>query len=90
MEIDSISSPSHKIKTGFNESSYTVEFTSETVSMDRDFVLEIGYGKAALNRAVYFNAGQESFMQIDFNPDLEKKMQEGSIVNDSNNADCNK
>jgi Ca-activated chloride channel family protein len=85
MDISSISSPSHKVRTGFNDSCYTVEFTSETVSMDRDFVLEIGYGKAALNRAIYFNAGQESFMQIDFNPDLGKHMQENSIGNGGSN-----
>jgi Ca-activated chloride channel family protein len=86
IDINSISSPSHKVRTGFNESCYTVEFTSETVSMDRDFVLEIGYGKAALNRAIYFNAGPESFMQIDFNPDLGKYMQESSIGSDNSKA----
>ncbi len=78
IDINSISSPSHTIKTGFDESRYTVEFTSGTVSMDRDFVLEIGYGKAALNRAVYFNSGQESFLQVDFDPDMKKLMQESN------------
>ncbi len=84
MDINSISSPSHKVKTGFDESCYTVEFTSQSVNMDRDFVLEIGYGKAALNRAIYFNTGQESFMQVDFNPDLGIYMQENSAGNESN------
>ena len=69
-DVKAISSPSHKIKTSMENNFYLIEFTSESVEMDRDFVLEIEYQKENLNRVVYFKGKEESFIEIDFTPDF--------------------
>lgn len=70
MDPDSISSPSHKIKTSFKDDHYRIEFTADEVKMDRDFIVEIEYKNNNLNNAFYLPGEDESFVQVDFTPDF--------------------
>ncbi len=67
--IASIESPSHSIKTSFKDDEAQVTFSADIVSMDRDFVLTITYGKDFTNRAYSSRENDEIFLQIDFTPD---------------------
>lgn len=70
MDLDSISSPSHNIKTSISDDCYLIEFTVEKIKMDRDFVVEAEYKSNNLNNAFYSKGQDESFVQVDFAPDL--------------------
>ncbi len=67
--IASIESPSHSIKTSFKDDEAQVTFSADKVSMDRDFILTITYGKDFTNRAYSSRENDETFLQIDFTPD---------------------
>lgn len=75
MDLASISSPSHKIKTTISDLDYLIEFTAREAKMDRDFVLEVEYKKSNKNNAFYIKGQDESFIQVDFTPDLEVLLQ---------------
>ncbi|MBM3120072.1 MAG: VWA domain-containing protein [Chloroflexi bacterium] len=68
--VSAINSPSHSIITQFDGDSVKVEFSAQTVAMDRDFVLDITYTEEFQNRAFYWTRGDEKFIQIDFVPSL--------------------
>ncbi len=52
--IESIVSPSHRIRTDLGSDPVRIEFSSETVRMDRDFVLNIKYKKGFENRGYIY------------------------------------
>ncbi|MBN1298565.1 MAG: VWA domain-containing protein [Actinobacteria bacterium] len=84
MELASISSPSHKIKTNLEGNVYSIEFTSQDVKMDRDFILEAQYKKNSQNAVFYLKGQDEGFLQVDFTPDLKSLLNDGS--GDANNV----
>jgi Ca-activated chloride channel family protein len=67
-QIKSVESPSHHIATQFSDTAVNIEFSSGVVAMDRDFVLNIKYVTGLENRAFVSHSGNESFIQLDFNP----------------------
>ncbi|MDD5435291.1 MAG: VIT domain-containing protein, partial [Nitrospira sp.] len=70
--IESLDSPSHKIKTDFGSDPVRIEFSSETVKMDRDFVLNIKYKKGFENRGYIYRGNKGTFIQVDFCPGAEE------------------
>jgi len=68
--VSSIGSSSHSIITKFGEGLVQVEFSAETVAMDRDFVLDIEYKDEFQNRAFRFTDGNTHYLQLDFSPVL--------------------
>ena len=70
--IESIVSPSHTIRTGLGSDPVRIEFSSETVRMDRDFVLNIKYKKGFENRGYIYRSNKGTFIQVDFCPGSEE------------------
>ncbi|MCX5809835.1 MAG: VIT domain-containing protein [Proteobacteria bacterium] len=66
--IASVESPSHMIVTKYLDEMIEVEFSSEVVAMDRDFILNVSYRDGFENRCFACNNGNETFLQIDFSP----------------------
>jgi len=64
--ILSIESPSHKISIDISNNPVKISFASETVKMDRDFVLNIKHKKGFENRGYIYEADNGKFIQIDF------------------------
>ncbi|MFH1025684.1 MAG: VIT domain-containing protein, partial [Nitrospirota bacterium] len=64
--ISSIESPSHTINTRFSDKTATVSFSSETAAMDRDFVLNVAYGREFDNRGFLYRDQNGAFIQVDF------------------------
>lgn len=71
-EISSIESPSHNIRSDFGSDLIRVEFSSETVRMDRDLVLNIKYKNGFKNRGYIHRGSDDTFLQIDFSPEVEE------------------
>jgi Ca-activated chloride channel family protein len=69
--IASIGSASHSINTEFVDDKAVVSFASETVAMDRDFILTVVYKQAFANRGFVFDDHDASYIQIDLMPDKE-------------------
>ena len=77
--VNSIESPSHAIKVdNMKGDPVTLNFSSEEVRMDRDFILTIGYEKAFQNRAFLQRTENDPFVQLDLN--LDDKKAEESII----------
>ncbi len=70
--IESIVSPSHTIRTNLSSDLVMIEFSSETVRMDRDFVLNIKYKKGFENRGYICRSNKGTFIQVDFCPGAEE------------------
>jgi len=70
--IESIVSPSHTIRTNLSSDPVMIEFSSETVRMDRDFVLNIKYKKGFENRGYICRSNKGTFIQVDFCPGAEE------------------
>ena len=68
--ISAISSPSHSIVSGFSEDLITVEFSAQTVAMDRDFLLDVTYKDKFRDRAFVCSDGDAKYMQLDLSPSL--------------------
>ena len=66
--ISAIESPSHNIITSISEDPVKVEFSSEAVKMDRDFVLNINYRESFESRGYFFSGKDGDFLEIDFTP----------------------
>ncbi|TAN41959.1 MAG: VWA domain-containing protein [Nitrospirae bacterium] len=64
--ITAVESPSHKIRTSFNAESIMVEFSADTVEMDKDFVLNVKHKEDSKSKAYLCvdNTG-DKFLQID-------------------------
>ena len=73
--INSIDCPSHKLKTSYGTNSIFQEFSSNTVKMDRDFVLNIAYKEDFKSRAYYFEAKNSGagFIELDLSPRTDEK-----------------
>jgi Ca-activated chloride channel homolog len=68
-DIAGIECPSHAIRTSYADDAVAVEFSAETVKMDRDFVLTITYAKEFKNRGYAWSDGEHRYVQLDFTPD---------------------
>lgn len=66
--IISIGSPSHAIQTKIDSDPISVKFTSDTVQMDRDFVLNIKYRDGFEIQGYAWQGELGAFVQIDFSP----------------------
>ena len=75
LDLTSVSSPSHKIKTSISDKNYLIEFTNDNIMMDRDFILEAEYKSSNINNAFYYKGQDDSFIQVDFAPDLKDLLQ---------------
>jgi len=69
--IASVGSASHSIITDFADDMAIVSFASETVVMDRDFILTVAYKQDFVNRGYCCSDGDASYIQMDFMPDEE-------------------
>ena len=82
--ISAVSSPSHSIVTRFSTGLMQVEFSAETVAMDRDFVLDIAYTDGFQNRAFLCSDGDAQYVQLDLSPELKassgKRRQDTEII----------
>src|SRR3972149_10663677 len=70
--IEAIVSPSHTIRTDLGSDPVRIEFSSETVRMDRDFVLNIKYKKGFENRGYIYRSNKGRYIQVDFCPGSEE------------------
>lgn len=68
--ISSIDSPSHSIRTVFCDGVVKVEFSAETVAMDRDFLLDVTYKDEFRNRSFAYKDQKATYIQLDFCPGL--------------------
>ena len=71
-DISAIESPSHTISTRFESDKALVTFSSETVDMDRDFILNLTYVNSFATRAFLHEYLGERFIQLDLNDLLSK------------------
>jgi len=73
--ISSIDCPSHKLKTSYGSNTICQEFSSDTVKMDRDFVLNIAYKEDFKSRAYYFEDKKSGagFVELDLSPRTDEK-----------------
>ena len=67
-QISGIECPSHAVRTSYVDDAVAVEFSAETVKMDRDFVLTITYAKEFKNRGYTWSDGEHRYVQLDFTP----------------------
>ena len=70
-EIGGIECPSHAVRTSYGENAISVEFSSDTVAMDHDFVLTITRAKGFENAGYSFTDDEHGYVQLDFSPRLE-------------------
>ncbi|MCX7031190.1 MAG: VIT and VWA domain-containing protein, partial [Spirochaetes bacterium] len=66
--IESVESPSHAIKLDMAKDPLVVRLASDSVRMDRDFVLTINWRDSSQGRAYRFNDGEHTFVQLDLLP----------------------
>lgn len=66
--IAGIECPSHPIKTTYADDAVSVEFSSKTVAMDRDFILTITHAKGFESVAYAFTDEEHAYLQVDFSP----------------------
>jgi Ca-activated chloride channel family protein len=66
--IASVESPSHRVRQEFGEGKIQVEFTSDDVKMDRDFVLNVTRRDGFENRGFAVKSGNDLFLQVDLCP----------------------
>ena len=64
--IASIESPSHSVRYLHGEKAIAVEFTSEAVPMDRDFILNIHYKELSTTRVYLFAEDDAVYVQLDY------------------------
>jgi Ca-activated chloride channel family protein len=67
--LESIESPSHQVRIeNLKGDPVHVSLSSESVRMDRDFILYMDYGKSTVTRAYHYRTDKEIFVQLDFVP----------------------
>ena len=75
--LESVESPSHQVRIeDLKGDPVHVSLSSESVRMDRDFILHMDYVQSAVSRAYQYRTGEEVFVQLDFLPNgvkLEKQ-----------------
>lgn len=74
--IAAISSTSHSIRV--SEGMGKVEFATETVAMDRDFMLDIEHRDGFRNRAFLCTEGDSQYIQLDLSPALKAPVLKGN------------
>lgn len=70
-DIAEVDSPSHSIRAKYSEHAITIEFSSNTVAMDRDFVLAITYRQAFETRGFACCDEAHNYLQVDFTPQFD-------------------
>lgn len=76
--IASIESPSQTIITQFIDDRANISFSSEVAAMDRDFVLNVAYGKEFSSRGFLCPDQGEAFVQVDFAAGADGAADEGA------------
>ena len=67
--LESIESPSHQVRIeNLKGDPVHVSLSSESVRMDRDFILYMDYADSHVSRAYQYRTDKESFVQLDFLP----------------------
>lgn len=66
--IESVESPSHPVRIDTGKDPLVVRLASDTVRMDRDFVLTLAWRDSTQGRAYRFSDGQHAFVQVDLLP----------------------
>jgi len=68
--LEGVESPSHQIRVeNMKDDPVNVTLSTESVKMDRDFVLYMEYQDAYVNRAYRYREDGEVFFQVDFYPE---------------------
>lgn len=67
-DVASIECPSHAVRTSYADDAIVVEFSSDTVAMDRDFVLTITRAKGFESRGYSCKDHSHGYVQLDFSP----------------------
>lgn len=70
-EIAGLECPSHSIRNEYSDQAIAVEFSSNTVAMDRDFVLTIRYRNSFGIKGFNFSDGTYTYVQVDFAPQFD-------------------
>jgi len=81
--ILSITSPSHQVVLKENGNCAEVSFASESVRMDRDFVLTIKHREQLENRAYAFDNEKGTFLQVDLKVQADELQPADSAVHSS-------
>ena len=64
--VESVESPTHSVKVDMSGEPVVVTTSADSVRMDRDFILYVGYKDlATASRAFRFRSGDETFIQLD-------------------------
>lgn len=72
--IETVESPTHPISVEIGKEPIHVSFSAESVKMDRDFILYLGYQEALVSRAYRHQFGENLFYQLDLSlKDQEEK-----------------
>jgi Ca-activated chloride channel family protein len=71
--IASIESPTHRIRTNIGSNPVEVEFSSDEIKMDRDFVLNVKRKNQSFNKGYLLKDEKGKFIQIDFSPALDRE-----------------
>lgn len=66
--IESVESPSHPVRIDTGRDPLVVRLASDTVRMDRDFVLTLAWRDSTQGRAYRFSDGEHAFVQVDLLP----------------------
>ena len=85
--IQAVESPSHLLKIEIGGDPIKVSFYSETVRMDRDFILYCRRKEGTRSRAYAFQSGDERFMQLDLLLDNPRPAGEASAEVDRGGLD---
>ena len=87
--IQAVESPSHLMKIEIGADPIKVTFYSETVRMDRDFILYCRRKEGTRSRAYAFQSGDERFMQLDLLLDNPRPAGEASAEDNRGGLDQN-
>jgi len=66
--ITGVECPSHPIRTSYTDDAVAVEFSSDTVAMDHDFVLTVTYKDEFESRGYTCSDDHHTYVQLDFSP----------------------
>jgi Ca-activated chloride channel family protein len=64
--LQSVESPTHPVRVDMSGEIFQASLSSDSVKMDRDFILYMGYKAPFMNRAYRLQVGDETFIQVDF------------------------
>ncbi len=72
-QLTSVESPTHPVRVNMSGEIFQVSLSSDTVKMDRDFILYMAYKTSFINRAYRTREGGDTFIHLDFSFDVEPK-----------------